>query len=102
MATLEENAGSDPEQAAHGLYGALENIRDIGLAIRRPDDTQYQDELGEIASSLAYEGEFIINETAIQKGVYFFPKYLNETIQDYPEDGAENAWVPSTVRSHGQ
>lgn len=102
MDIFERNAETVPDLAAPALYAALENIRDLGLGLRRADDGQYQDDLDDIAGRLAYEGEFIINETALKKGVYFFPKYLNETIQEYPENAAGTAFVPSRVRSHGQ
>ena len=43
----------------------------------------------EIAKELGYEGEFIINQNAISKGIQFFPKYLNESLVDYPDGRAE-------------
>jgi hypothetical protein len=93
---------SDIDVAAQALYTAVENIRDMSLALRRADDGTYQDRLNDIASALAYEGEFELNKVALDKGLYFFPKYLNETIQDYPEDGAGTFYRPGLVRSHGQ
>ena len=91
---------SDLDSAANFLYAALENIRDIGLGVRRLDDSQYQEELGAIANELGYEGEFTINQLALSRGLQFFPKYLNETLDDYPDNAP--AFVPSRVRSHGQ
>lgn len=72
--------------AAKALYGAIENIRNLGLGIRRSDDTEYQEALDKIGNDLGYEGEYMLNQNAISLGVYFFPKYLNETIKDYPEN----------------
>ena len=91
---------SDIEEAASALYSATENIKDIGLALRRSDDANIQDELTKIAGELGYEGEFIINKNAIAKGIYFFPRYLNETLMDYPENA--DTRDPGPVRSHGQ
>lgn len=49
MDTLEKNVDSSPDIAAPALYAALENIRDLGLGLRRADDGQYQDDLDAIA-----------------------------------------------------
>jgi hypothetical protein len=102
MNLFRDKLETDIDLSAQALYTAVENIRDIGLGIRHADDTVYQDRLNDIAGELAYEGEFAINQVALSKGLYFFPKYLNETIKEYPEDGAATAFVPATVRSHGQ
>lgn len=88
----------DLDNAAKALYSASEYIRDIGLSIRRPDDGNIKDDLNKIASELGYEGEMIINQIAIQKGIYFFPRYLNDMNKDFPENVPELR----TVRSHGQ
>ena len=93
---------TDIDLSAKALYTAIENVRDIGLGIRHADDTVYQDRLNDIAGQLGYEGEHVINEIALSKGIYFFPKYLNETIQEYPENAAGTSFVPARVRSHGQ
>jgi|CryBogDrversion2_11_1035321.scaffolds.fasta_scaffold59129_1 hypothetical protein len=102
MALFRNKLDSDIDLSAKALYTAVENVRDISLGIRHADDTVYQDRLNDIAGELGYEGEHVINEIALSKGVYFFPKYLNETIQEYPENAAGTAFVPSRVRSHGQ
>ena len=102
MALFNSKLETDIDVAAQALYTAAENIRDISLGIRRADDAAHQDKLNDIANQLVYEGEFEINQVALAKGLYFFPRYLNETIQDYPEDGANTFFVPATVRSHGQ
>jgi len=91
---------SDLEGASEGLYAAVENVRDIGLGLRRADDQQHAEDLNRIADELGYEGEFIINQNALSRGIYFFPKYLNESIMDYPENGPELRDRP--VKSHGQ
>lgn len=91
---------TDVAGAAGSLYAALENIRDIGLGLRRSDDQHHTDALDEIAGNLGYEGEFIINQTALSNGIHFFPKYLNETVMDYPEDA--DTRDPGPVKSHGQ
>ena len=102
MSLFKNKLDTDIDLSAKALYTAVENIRDIGLGIRHADDTVYQDSLNDIAGQLAYEGEHVINQIALSKGLYFFPKYLNETIQEYPEDGAGTNFIPARVRSHGQ
>ena len=81
------------EEAAKALYSSAENIRDIGLGIRRADDSEHQEALEKIARELAYEGEFIINQAAISRGLQFFPKYLNDSLMDYP-DGRKDGPFP--------
>lgn len=73
------------DESAKALYGAIDNVRDLGLGVRRADDAEYQETLDKIANELGYEGEFIINEYANAKGIQFFPKYLNESLVDYPD-----------------
>lgn len=75
------------DSAANALYAAMENIRDLGLSIRRADDAHHQEDLDKIAMDLGYDGEFIINQNAIANGLQFFPKYLNETPIESPDDG---------------
>lgn len=90
---------SDLDKSTEFLYHAIENIRDLGLGIRTSTDGAIQETLQGISNELGLEGELKINQTAIRKGLRFFPRYLNETFDDYPEDGY---FIPSTVRSHGQ
>jgi hypothetical protein len=97
---FEQSASNQLDQAAEALYAATENIRDLGLGMRRADDADIQEKLNEIAGRLGYEGETILNKSAIEKGFYFFPRYLNETIIDYPEH--VDTRDPGPVRSHGQ
>jgi hypothetical protein len=73
------------DESAAALYAAVENIRDIAMGIRRADDAEHQEDLNTIANELGYEGEFIINQNAISRGIHFFPKYLNESLMDYPD-----------------
>jgi len=86
---------TDLDKSASFLYHAIENIRDIGLSA--VDDGTIEARLNAIGNELGVDGELKINQIALTKGFKFFPKYLNETFDDYPEDG-----TPSTVRSHGQ
>jgi len=87
---------TDLEKSVKFLYNAIENIRDIGLA---STDENVQEKLNKIANDLGIEGELKINQVSIKNGIRFFPRYLNETFDDYPEDGY---FTPSTVKSHGQ
>lgn len=96
---FEKNLDKDLDKASDFLYHSIENIRDLGLGVRTSADNSIQDTLQGIGNMLGTEGELKINQIAIKKGLYFFPKYLNETFDDYPEDGY---FIPSTVRSHGQ
>jgi hypothetical protein len=86
MKVFENSIDKDLDVAAGGLYASLENIRNMGLKLEKSDTSEYQDELDQIAGDLGYEGEVVINQNAIAKGLYFFPKYLNETLKDYTED----------------
>jgi len=98
--TFEQSASSAGlDDAAGALYVAVEAIRDLGLGLRRADDANIQEELAGIAFQLAIEGETILNQNAISQGTYFFPKYLNDTMLDFPEYVAKD---PGPVKSHGQ
>jgi hypothetical protein len=71
------------EEASKGLYAAVENVRDLSLS---SNDPEHHEKLGDIANQLGYEGEYIINQNCISKGLYFFPKYLNDSLMDYPDE----------------
>ena len=96
---FEQSASSQVDEAAPALYEAIEAIRDLGLSLRRADDANIQETLAGIAFQLAIEGETILNQNAISQGTYFFPKYLNDTMLDFPEYVAQD---PGPVKSHGQ
>ena len=88
------------DDASESLYLATENIKDLGLGLRRADDSEIQEKLGEIAFQLGYEGELILNQNAISQGLYFFPRYLNESLMEYPEN--VDTRDPGPVKCHGQ
>lgn len=101
-------AEEDPAVAARQLYGAMENIRNLGLAIRRPDDVETREKLDGIASRLAVDGEYMLYTQSKKKGFYFFPRYLNNTDNDSPDDfkrggivGDPGVHFPDP-KSHGQ
>ena len=73
------------DESAKALYAAIDNVRDLALGIRRSDDAEHQEILDATANELGYEGEFLINEYANAKGIQFFPKYLNDSLVDYPD-----------------
>ena len=77
------------DDSANSLYACVEDVRNLALNIRRADDAEHQEKLNEIANELGYEGEFIINQNAISKGIQFFPKYLNDSLVDYPDGRSE-------------
>jgi hypothetical protein len=97
---FERLASTRVDDAATALYNATENIRDLGLGLRRADDADIQEKLGLLASQLGYEGELILNQNAVSQGLYFFPRYLNESLMDYPE--YVDTRDPGPVKSHGQ
>jgi hypothetical protein len=97
--TFEQLASSQIDDSALALYTAIEAIRDLGLGLRRADDSNIQEELAGIAMQLGLEGETILNQNAVSQGIYFFPKYLNDTMLDFPEYVAKD---PGPVKSHGQ
>jgi hypothetical protein len=89
------------EKSANSLYSAIDNIRDIALGTRRADDSQFKDDLNLIATNLGIEGETILNQQALNKGLRFFPKYLNNSFIDWKKED----WKVSDdgpVKSHGQ
>lgn len=88
------------DDASEALYMATENIKDLGLGLRRADDAEIQEKLAEIAFQLGYEGELVLNQNAIEQGLYFFPRYLNESLMEYPE--YVDTRDPGPVKSHGQ
>jgi hypothetical protein len=89
-------ASTQLDLSAEALYTAVESIRDLSLGTRRADDSH--DDLNLIGTNLALEGEFILNQNAISKGLYFFPKYLNNTFEDY----VDNVGEPGPAKNHGQ
>ena len=95
---FERLASTQLDSAAAALYVAIESIRDMALGNRRADDGQYQDELNLIATNLGLEGELILNENAISQGLYFFPRYLNNTFEDY----IVNVGDPGHAKNHGK
>lgn len=97
---FERLASTRLDEASSALYAATENIRDLGLGVGRADDSDIQEKLAVIASQLGYEGEVILNQYALSKGLYFFPRYLNESLAEYPE--YVDTRDPGRVKSHGQ
>lgn len=97
---FEQLASTRLDDAAESLYAATENIRDLGLGLRRADDADIQERLTDIAGKLGYEGELILNQNALNKGLYFFPRYLNESLMEFPEYA--DTRDPGPVKSHGQ
>jgi hypothetical protein len=88
------------DDASEALYASTENIKDLGLGLRRADDAEIQEKIAEIAFQLGYEGEVILNQNATNQGLHFFPRYLNETLIEYAEYA--DTRDPGPVRSHGQ
>jgi hypothetical protein len=101
-----ENTKIPIDQRAQGLYASIEDVRNLGLGIRRADDHEIQEQLELIANNIGVEGELVLFQQAQKQGVYFFPKYLNNIIVDEPEDvnrtGAAIGNHFPDPRSHGQ
>ena len=107
LTTFENKTLSIHERSA-ALYASIEDVRNLALFIRRADDHEHQEKLEQIAVEIGIEGEEKLFEVAKKSGVYFFPKYLNDTLQNVVEDadgyrsGASvNDHFPDP-RSHGQ
>ena len=62
------------------LYRAVDHARNLGLM-----NTNFTDEVNELADRLGYEGEVLLNQRAITSGTVFRPRYLNEVIPDQPQ-----------------
>jgi hypothetical protein len=80
-----ENPKNSLEKRASNLYYAIEDIRNLGLFIRRADDHEHQENLESIALQLGVEGETTLFAIAQKQGVYFFPKYLNDLAPESSE-----------------
>jgi hypothetical protein len=107
LSVFEDKTRSIQERAA-ALYASVEDVRNLALFIRRADDHEHQEKLEQIATEIGIEGEEKLFEIAQKSGVYFFPKYLNDTLQSVIEyaDGyrSGNAVLDHfpDPRSHGQ
>jgi hypothetical protein len=95
----------DVAVAARQLKAATENIYNIALSIRRSDDSELYATLEGIARDLEIEGEYQIYVAAQKQGVYFFPRYLNDTdtvrLDDLKTGRAIGDHFPDP-KSHGQ
>jgi len=87
--------------AARQLDAALENIRNLSLFIQRADDHEHQEKLDDIAEQLGVEGEHALFVAAKRKGVYFFPKYLNENVDESTDDATKDTRRGGTVGDPG-
>lgn len=96
---FEQLASSRLDEATVALYAAIENLLDMSLSLRRADDSEICEKLGGIARELGYEGETLLNTSALSQGLYFFPKYLNDSVVNYADNVESN---PGPVKSHGQ
>jgi hypothetical protein len=79
-----ENQKLPIDKRAAGLYAGIEDVRNLSLSIQRADDFDIQDQLENIAVQIGIEGEATLLEYSQKNNLYFFPKYLNETLKDEP------------------
>jgi hypothetical protein len=95
----------DVAVSARQLKAAIENVYNIALNLRRSDDSENQTALESIARDLTVEGEYQVYISAQKKGLYFFPRYLNEydevQLDDLKSGHAIGNHFPDP-KSHGQ
>ena len=87
----------DVAVAARQLDAALENIRNLSLFIQRADDHEHQEKLDDIADRLAIEAEHSIYAMARKNGLFFFPKYLNENVDESTDNAPKDTRRGGTV-----
>ena len=72
---LFQNSIHDPEAAAQYLYDAIERAETMKLYA----SPEYHDEIHESAKNMAIEGERLILDSALAKGIFFRTTYLKES-----------------------
>ena len=86
----------------------MDNIRNLALGVQRPDDAETREKIDRIADRLAVDGEYELYTNAKKKGLYFFPRYLNNIRKETPDDFKRGGVVGDPGRhfpdpkSHGQ
>ena len=90
---FEAESKKSPDLAADHLYRAIDTAKSLALCIRRADDGEIQDNILAITNQMGLEGETILNQLSLDKGVYFDPKYLNNTMLYYADESRD----PNTV-----
>jgi len=84
----------NPQVAADHLYRAIDAVKDLALHIERADDGDIQANMLEITNRMGLEGETLIQQTVLEKGLRFNPRYLNDTILYYSQNGVDD---PNTL-----
>ena len=86
---FEVESKKNPELAADHLYRAIDAAKSLGLYIRRADDGEIQDNILDLTNKMGLEGETIVNQLALSKGLRFDPKYLNNTMLYYADESRD-------------
>jgi len=91
---FEEQVQKNPQLASEHLYRAIDAVKDLALYIERADDGEIQGKMLEITNRMGLEGETLIQQTVLEKGLRFNPRYLNDTILYYSQNGVRD---PNTL-----
>jgi hypothetical protein len=89
VAKFEETVQKDPREASEHLYLAIDTAKDLALNIRRADDGDIQEQILAVTNQMGLEGETLINQTVLKKGLRFTPKYLNDTLLYYADESRD-------------
>ena len=84
----------DPTVALEHLYLAIDTVKDMALYLERADQSELQDKMLDVTNRMGLEGETLIYQKCIEKGIRFNPKYLNDTILYYSQNGGDD---PNTL-----
>lgn len=66
---------NNPEAAAQYLYDAVDRAESMKMYVR----PEHQDELHETIKQMAIDGEHLILESALSKGIFFRTSYLKDS-----------------------
>jgi len=91
---FEAEVQRNPQLASEHLYRAIDAVKDLALYIERADDGEIQGQMLEITNRMGLEGETLIQQTVLEKGLRFNPRYLNDTILYYSQNGVDD---PNTL-----
>ena len=84
---FEAEINKSPPEALEHLYRAIDTVKDMALYLERADAGELQEKMLDITNKMGLEGETLIYQKSIEKGIRFNPKYLNDTILYYSQHG---------------
>lgn len=79
-----------PPDALEHLYLAIDTVKDMSLYLERSDQSEIQERMLDITNRMGLEGETLIQQKVLEKGLRFNPRYLNDTILYYSQNGNED------------